>query len=559
MRHLWGLGILIFLPGLYSTVNSKLVTRQGESFLEPPSLEDVSKFGVTVWGGLKYLIDGAENARDALLNPILPASEPESAGPREQTTPQSIETYPVHLSTDQCDPKSQPNSEGCETTANYVIFPVNCQDDRNEQVSALLNEWVTPQGYWISHDSQCSGSKVLFWRATRLTDKQVGKLREMIDIVSAVEPDGTAELFDSVPSGKSKSESKSRSKSKRRISEAKRQLEKRDLITIQQFASTDLGYVSNPLGSKADSLTDHYYITNAGQGITVYVIDLGFEPSVNELRSSPVVRKLFAGHRLRELNDKDGHGTCVASKITGLHCGPVKKVALIDVKMEFSMQWSDNHQTLVPQIAHSVIVDAFQAVINDLMRRSNLGEEVKGFTIVNICTGAHNVNMKIYQTFEAKIKTLVQTFEVVIVAAAGNNGLSNPIIDHLPAALSPEFPIIVVGSVSTKTDQMDWYTQRGVALTTFAPGDVTCVKINGRFGPRTGTSFAAPAVTGVIAGFMTGKRGQIIRESGQSMPEAMKRYVIQKSTEREQLGGGFSIWNGINPGAGPPQYGWTDM
>jgi subtilisin family serine protease len=81
----------------------------------------------------------------------------------------------------------------------------------------------------------------------------------------------------------------------------------------------------------------------------------------------------------------------------------------------------------------------------------------------------------------------------VLVAASGNDGL---LMEYFPAALPG---VIAVGSVGSK-DMPSLFSTRGAHVALCAPGEnVFAATLRGGYGRHTGTSFAAPFVTGTAA------------------------------------------------------------
>lgn len=85
---------------------------------------------------------------------------------------------------------------------------------------------------------------------------------------------------------------------------------------------------------------------------------------------------------------------------------------------------------------------------------------------------------------------------ISVVAAAGNDGVSSPVF--MPAGLNAEGVISVTAVGSTRVRPM--FSNFGTWIDLSAPGElVTSILPNGQYGAASGTSFAAPFVSGAIA------------------------------------------------------------
>lgn len=342
---------------------------------------------------------------------------------------------------------------------------------------------------------------------------------------------------------------------------------KRDDISIQRDAKPDLTYISNPEGSNKDQ-PDYYHLTNAGEGITIYLIEQGVEEVPEFTTNSVIQRWLFAEDAKRTNSDDSisGHGTCVGSKISGLRYGPIKRGTIVNVKMSSKSYYDAHLKRRKEYVPFTSLVDAMQQVLNDLQDRTDRGDEVRGFTVVNMSYGMGDGG-DLPTILKSQIRTLIDQYQVVFVTSAGNVEDDSPYnqITDLPAILSPDYDIIVVGSIDIRNDDLHLESCRGPQMTITAPGDVICSSKMGTDWEATGTSVAAATVSGVIAGFMSSAWGKMIRESGQAMPKAAKNYIVEKGLKRNWDRSGtwsrktVSVWNGLNPDLELPLYGWTPI
>ena len=152
-------------------------------------------------------------------------------------------------------------------------------------------------------------------------------------------------------------------------------------------------------------------ITRKGEHISVYVVDSGIEASHPDFVDASITNIYSV---TGEFNDTSGHGTSLASLISGKTCG------ITNAKIKVVKIFDDNHTTM-----QSEFLNAMDAIINDLPDNS--------FAIVN-CSWTIPRN----EWVEHKLKVLIDK-GAIIMAAAGNNGTS--IEDVTPAAMPEAFTI----------------------------------------------------------------------------------------------------------------------
>lgn len=90
----------------------------------------------------------------------------------------------------------------------------------------------------------------------------------MTDIVAAIEPEGQVKPQIMLRNEASDSNEKKLS--------AKRLFQKRDDLSVQQYAPPDPAYISNPYGS-SKTRPYYYFLTNAGEGINIYLVEQEME------------------------------------------------------------------------------------------------------------------------------------------------------------------------------------------------------------------------------------------------------------------------------------------
>ncbi|MFZ5753843.1 MAG: S8 family peptidase, partial [Bacillota bacterium] len=96
------------------------------------------------------------------------------------------------------------------------------------------------------------------------------------------------------------------------------------------------------------------------------------------------------------------------------------------------------------------------------------------------------------QTF-ARVMDMVHKRGIVLVAAAGNDGGTNSV--NYPA----RFPQVIAVSATDRQDNIASFSSTGPEIDFCAPGvDIRSTWINGGYKVSSGTSFAAPHITGIV-------------------------------------------------------------
>jgi hypothetical protein len=220
-------------------------------------------------------------------------------------------------------------------------------------------------------------------------------------------------------------------------------------------------------------------IKRLGEGIDVYVMDSGIQADHPDFVGVDIVNLYSVTGS--DFSDTNGHGTAIASLISGRTCGitdaTIKVVKIFDV----------NHQTL-----QSEFLSALDAIIED--------HEDNTFAIINA-----SWSIPKNQWIENKLRICVQE-GLFLVCAAGNNG--TPIADVTPASM-PE--AITVGSYNQNLEPSNFSNYTGLISTTtdtvnhgaldgWAPGEeIWHAGINSAYGYSSGTSLACGIASAVAA------------------------------------------------------------
>jgi hypothetical protein len=224
-------------------------------------------------------------------------------------------------------------------------------------------------------------------------------------------------------------------------------------------------------------------ITRKGERISVYVVDSGIEASHPEFANVSITNLYTVTPD--DFSDTRGHGTAMASIISGATCG------ITNAHIKVVKIFDNNHTTL-----QSELLDAFDAIISDMPNG--------GFAVVN-CSWTIPRN----EWVEHKLKTLISEGAWVL-AAAGNNGTT--IEDVTPAAMPEAFTIGSYNKDLVPSDFSNFTSESHISLTTnsvnggeldgWAPGEniyaAKLASIGGGCGFISGTSAACAVAAAVL-------------------------------------------------------------
>lgn len=223
-----------------------------------------------------------------------------------------------------------------------------------------------------------------------------------------------------------------------------------------------------------DDLTYYYDGDAQGSGVNAYVIDSGVEIHHPQFEGRAVHGKDFTGEGT---GDANGHGTHVAGLIGSRTYGVAKDVTIVEVKA-LDARGAGLLSTIILAIEYSV----------------NHRAETDRAGVINLSLGAAK-NLLLNQAVLAAVDT-----GMVVVVAAGNLNLN---ACNMSPALSRS--AITVGAIDDMSDVLAPFTNWGSCVDVFAPGvNVTSVNARGS-DPRqlSGTSMAAPIVSGIVACFLS--------------------------------------------------------
>ncbi|KAG4286200.1 hypothetical protein FPRO06_07460 [Fusarium proliferatum] len=253
-------------------------------------------------------------------------------------------------------------------------------------------------------------------------------------------------------------------------------------------AQPELQMFSTAPGKKPSGYT---YDEKAGQGVTIYVLDEGFNLRHKEFTSSPGRKRWIFSRGVSGENDPDGHGSCCASKALGSTVGVAPRADLVAVKLQLT-SWS--------------MLKAWQAVILDVQQNRLQGKAVVSYSKATIAWRIDRGESYFGVVLLSLLKNL-EALDVVVVSSSGNEG-SNIDVHSYPSLFADRTPIIVTGAVDNE-GKLAFFSQGGPLVTTTAPGvAVKCAAMSGTLAYQageesTGTSFSTPAVAGLAAYFLS--------------------------------------------------------
>lgn len=226
------------------------------------------------------------------------------------------------------------------------------------------------------------------------------------------------------------------------VAPTKPHLEKRKdtRITGQPDAQPDLRFISEPKDSRLGLTTDYVFDDSAGEGITVYVIDTGANPSNPDFSGMPGPKRwlwptenwwnLFLNSAFRQpfgvQSDTANHGCCVISKVAGVSYGVAKRANIVVVKAITSSRPGFEKRILRMSIIKSLSL--IQEDIERLAKSADPRDRVNGKAVLNMSFGialdeTFTTDLWFITKFEQAVKALL-ALDVVVVIAAGNARVS---------------------------------------------------------------------------------------------------------------------------------------
>jgi subtilisin family serine protease len=223
-------------------------------------------------------------------------------------------------------------------------------------------------------------------------------------------------------------------------------------------------------GLAAYRVPDHWRETR-GQGVRVAVIDTGIDVSHPDLREALDDARDFTKSRAGP-RDENGHGTHVA----GIVAARRNQIGVVGVAPEC-------------RLLSAKVLNATGAGQSDWVAAGIDWAAAAGADILSLSFGAPERDPAI----AAAVDRAAAQGKIVI-CAAGNAGLPNSV--SFPARMPN---VVAVGAVN-RDGQAAHYSSAGKEVDICAPGeDILSTYLGGAYARLSGTSMAAPFVSGVVA------------------------------------------------------------
>lgn len=247
---------------------------------------------------------------------------------------------------------------------------------------------------------------------------------------------------------------------------------------------------------------------STGKRVKVAVIDTGIALNHPDLKDN-IKGGINVINNGASYNDDNGHGTHVAGIIGALN----NEIGVVGVAPE---------------------VDLYAVKAFDSRGQGNLSDVVEGIQwcidndikIVNMSFGSQEENAVFRQAFQTAARR-----GLIMVAAAGNEKERNSVT--YPGKYSEVLAVSALTQQGTLADFSSWGKEVGIA----APGvNIRSTYLNGGYKELSGTSMAAPHVTGAVARLMA-KYGNI--RTSQIVPHLKRTAVWMRGLSKEQQGAGM--------------------
>lgn len=286
-----------------------------------------------------------------------------------------------------------------------------------------------------------------------------------------------------------------------------------------QHQQTDNDQLGTPWGldridQRAVPLDGLYKADLTGEGVTAYIVDSGIRHAHSEFEG-----RASYGFDVYSTAGEDchGHGTHVAGTVGGKTFGVAKKVQLVSVKV----------LGCTGSGSVSLIISGLDWVASNASRPA----------VVNL-----SIASPVYDPLDRAVAALVRAGIPVIVAAANYN---SDACNYSPAREASAMTV----AASTQSDSRASYSNWGPCVDLFAPGSgILSADFANDLGAATksGTSMAAPHVTGVAALFMQ----QNPAASAAQVQDALKAATTQGIVASANSANNHLLFS--DPGSAPP-------
>lgn len=268
----------------------------------------------------------------------------------------------------------------------------------------------------------------------------------------------------------------------------------RNCVAVAAVGALAVGIVSIPAAPAhaADTITaadqayfSYYGLDRArakgytGEGVTIAMIDGPVDTSVPELKGAKITAKETC--TITSTNGSWTHGTGVASILVSDVYGIAPASSLLTYKIAFGNQNDQRSEDCfggASYVGKTELVRVLNQAMND------------GAQIINLSATSDDGNDQMKWTVARAMSS-----GVILVTAAGNNATDEDL-----TSLSQWSGVIGVTAISTDGTRQD-YSSWGEGVVTASIGGPFSLRdlASGEVQQRSGTSFSAPVVTGVLA------------------------------------------------------------
>ena len=216
-----------------------------------------------------------------------------------------------------------------------------------------------------------------------------------------------------------------------------------------------------------------------GEGVTIAMIDGPVDTSVPELKGAKITAKETC--TITSSNGSWTHGTGVASILVSDVYGVAPGSSLLTYKIAFGNQNDQRSEDCfggAGYVGKAELVQVLNQAMND------------GAQIINLSASSDDGNDQMKWTVARAMSS-----GVILVTAAGNSATDDDL-----TSLSQWSGVIGVTAISTDGTRQDYSSWgEGVVTTSIGGPFSLCDLASGEVQQRSGTSFSAPVVTGVLA------------------------------------------------------------
>ncbi|XP_035670351.1 proteinase T-like [Branchiostoma floridae] len=249
-----------------------------------------------------------------------------------------------------------------------------------------------------------------------------------------------------------------------------------------------------------------YKGSSDGTGVTVYVMDSGINTEHVEFEGRASWGVDFVDDP-SPFTDKNGHGTHVAALIGGKTFGVAKKVHLVAVR---TMNQNSSGKT-------DNLILAIEWITKDVQKHKEKKPTYKAITNMSVGTSRS-------AALNAAIAAAANASMLFVVSAG------NAQTDACNASPASAEAAITVAATNAIDKFSSTFSNFGACVDILAPGeDIQSAWINSKYSvmSMTGTSQAAPHVTGVISRYLSFFRDA----TGSISPEAVRDWVVGMSSK----------------------------